>query len=139
ARLTCTVWSVLPTALARLISRISPNLLPGHPDGPYLIRCHLERHRVGPHWAMVWPVAGQGEGMLWAHWSTGGLPARVLTRPVCPETDGPHKECALYQGHPDGHSYELTTVEPDELPGPIAVNRLRACLQAVNEHTGRNN
>ncbi|MER5772030.1 hypothetical protein [Streptomyces sp. NPDC001985] len=56
-----------------------------------------------------------------------------------PRNGRPHKECALYQGHPDGHSYELTTVEPDELPGPIAVNRLKTAIWGTSTHTDRNN
>ncbi|MFI1864413.1 hypothetical protein [Streptomyces jumonjinensis] len=120
-RTMCGAGSIVPRSLAQLASRTSPDPLPGHPGELFIVRCHLERHGEGFHWAMVWPVDRRGQGMLWAHWDTGSAPTTILTLPVCPAQDGPHKECALYKGHPGGHSHELTAPETQWPPdSPVA-------------------
>lgn len=72
-------------------------------------RCMLEAHTVGDHFAFVMELDGPGTGAVWTRWSRDGPPAVLLVLPDCPATEADTREpCGEYDGHPGGHTYELT-------------------------------
>ncbi|MBD0736960.1 hypothetical protein [Streptomyces sp. CBMA29] len=69
------------------------------------LRCTLERHTSGAHYAMVLDIAGNTA--VWSRWPLNSTPAILLILPDCPATHPTHGGCSEYEGHPDGHTWQL--------------------------------
>ncbi|MEU8778034.1 hypothetical protein [Streptomyces sp. NPDC048606] len=71
-------------------------------DGPVL-RCSLEPHADGPHMELLHDGGAAGTA-LWARWGAAGADDAVLAAADCPAAAPDGGPCALYLGHPGGHS-----------------------------------
>ena len=69
------------------------------------LRCTLEAHTAGHHYAHVIDMAATTAG--WTRWPQGAGPEALLVLPDCPAT-GPDKDaCSEYEGHPGGHTWQV--------------------------------
>jgi hypothetical protein len=80
----------------------------GPADVERQLRCTLQEHTTGDHFAFVVDLDGRDTGSVWARWVQGRLPASVVVLPDCDATGGSRSEpCCEFDGHPGGHTYEL--------------------------------
>jgi hypothetical protein len=69
------------------------------------LRCTLEAHTVGDHYAHVTDIATDTAG--WTRWPQGGSPAILLVLADCPATGPGLDACSEYEGHPGGHTWQV--------------------------------
>jgi hypothetical protein len=77
------------------------------------LRCTLQAHREGDHYALVMELAGAETGSVWTQWASGEPPCVLTVLPDCPATraaDG--QSCCEWQDHPGAHSFDLTDPWP---------------------------
>lgn len=100
----CSTLVTLPDLLARtaLAWAEDRHVVPADIRG---LRCTLERHPAGHHYAMVHAVAATTA--VWTRWPHDGTPETLLVLPDCPATHAEHGGCCEYEGHPGGHSWQL--------------------------------
>jgi hypothetical protein len=73
------------------------------------LRCHLQAHTGGRHYALVLELAGITTGAVWTHWADDTTPAELTVLPDCPTTDPASREpCDEFAGHPGAHTHQLT-------------------------------
>jgi len=98
----------LPYEAVEAALKLAPRAEPD--DVERLVRCTLEDHSTGDHFAFVLELDGVHTGSVWARWIRGRLPAAVLVLPDCPATGpAPAREpCCEFAGHAGGHTWELT-------------------------------
>ncbi|MBM9508077.1 hypothetical protein [Actinacidiphila acididurans] len=100
----CSTLTVLPDPLARtaLAWAGDPH---GVPADIRDLRCTLQHHTTGHHYAMVNAVADNSA--VWTRWPHDGTPDSLLVLPDCPATHPEHGHCCEYEGHPGGHTWQL--------------------------------
>ncbi|MGW5354009.1 ATP-binding protein [Streptomyces sp. NPDC004031] len=107
-----TTWAVLPAPGGYVPAPLPVcgecRLLDGEQD----LRCVLQAHTSGPHHAHAVHLDGIDTGAVWARWGEG--PPCLVVLPDCPAVDpgAPDEACCSYDGHPGGHSYQLTDHNP---------------------------
>lgn len=100
----CSTPTVLPDPLARTALAWSEgrHSLPADIRD---LRCTLERHTSGNHYAMVLDIAN--DTAVWSRWPPNSTAATLLVLPDCPATHPEHGGCSEYEGHPGGHTWQL--------------------------------
>lgn len=79
----------------------------GADDAERDLRCTLEAHRTGDHYALVMELPDPA-GALWTSWSRGRAPAAVLILPDCPDVSpATGAPCCEFAAHLGGHTWEL--------------------------------
>jgi hypothetical protein len=73
------------------------------------LRCTLEQHGTGDHYAFVMDLDGVTTGSVWTRWNRGHAPTVVLVQPDCPGTspDPRQEPCCEFADHPGGHTWQL--------------------------------
>jgi hypothetical protein len=99
----CGAQTYLPAALVPLAVRLGAADHVTELDVQRDLRCTLEAHATGEHWALVLDLDGPDTGSVWTYWPAGGLPEKVATLPDCPDERG----CTEYAGHPGGHTSDV--------------------------------
>lgn len=80
----------------------------GSVDVERQLRCTLQDHATGDHFAFVVELDGRDAGSVWTRWTRGRSPAAVLVLPDCDATSRSTAEpCFEFADHPGGHTYEL--------------------------------
>ena len=105
----------LPEYLVQEALRIAtPYGLPDESDVERDLRCHLQVHSDGDHFALVLDLDGVTTGAIWTRWADG-IPATALdVRPDCPFVDPEsHQVCCEFAFHPGAHTHQLPST-PDE-------------------------
>ncbi|MFG1805424.1 hypothetical protein [Streptomyces sp. NPDC049040] len=119
----CGATAVLPVSLsAQVVALAAPHGSAELPDVEVQLRCCLQDHECGAHYALALDLPGAETGAVWARWEAGAAsPCFVLeVLPDCPATDRVSREpCSEFAGHHGGHTYELTDdVAPDSRGTP---------------------
>jgi hypothetical protein len=77
------------------------------------LRCTLQAHPEGAHFALVMELDGADTGSVWTRWTTGEPPAILTVLPDCSAARAEDGEpCCEWQEHPGGHSYEVADTWP---------------------------
>lgn len=100
----CSAMTVLPDPLARTALAWTGDHH-GDPADIRDLRCTLESHTGGYHYALVHDVAGNTA--VWSRWPQGSIPDTLLVLPDCLATHPDHGGCSEYEGHPGGHTWQL--------------------------------
>ncbi|MBM9506760.1 hypothetical protein [Actinacidiphila acididurans] len=70
------------------------------------VRCTLQAHRTGDHYAFV--VGTTATTSAWTRWSRGAGPQSVLVLPNCPITGpGQDETCSEYEFHHGAHTWQV--------------------------------
>ena len=112
----CGERSYLPTFLGPAALAFAPPGTSSTLDVDRDLRCVLQAHTTGDHYAFVMQIDGHDSGVVWTSWNGEHQPVSLEVRPDCPATnprpDG--GDCCQYNDHPGGHSFELT--DPWDIP-----------------------
>lgn len=100
----CSALTTLPDPLARTALSWAGDRQTAPADIRDL-RCTLEHHVTGDHYAMVHDATATTA--IWTRWPPGGTPEILLVLPDCPATDPVHGGCCEYEGHPGGHNWQV--------------------------------
>jgi len=78
------------------------------------VRCMLQAHTAGDHYALVMDLPGRDTGSVWTRWNHNH-PARpvrptLVALPDCPGT--PTAPCCAFTGHPGAHTTALAEPWP---------------------------
>jgi hypothetical protein len=72
------------------------------------LRCSLEAHTTGDHFAFVRELDGADTGSLWTSWARGHRPAGVVVLGDCNAADAQTGEpCCEFAEHPGGHTFDV--------------------------------
>lgn len=74
------------------------------------LRCTLQHHTTGDHYALVMDIGSTGSGAVWTNWIRGHQPSVVVVLLDCDAT-GPepaYEPCCEFAGHPGAHSFDIT-------------------------------
>lgn len=102
----CEASTYVPPAVRAELPELYPEVNPGLVADDLM--CHLESHRDGPHFAIVYDhLAGPGAGAIWTSWSDG-FPTTFLLRPDCPSAS-PRQgvPCGHFAAHPGTCSWQM--------------------------------
>ena len=98
--------SLVSTALSMATANASSRYTPEDVQG-FLV-CTI-RHRGPVHYGVLLNLRGVAAGTLWALWRDGVVPVGVLELPDCSAVHGDDDgACSEFEGHPGGHSWELS-------------------------------
>ncbi|MGW6457128.1 hypothetical protein ACWF94_14605 [Streptomyces sp. NPDC055078] len=128
-RKVCGAVDALPVRLAVVIVETAPDGA-GRPDLEAFLRCPLEEHASGPHYALVWQLDDAARGEMWVRWADGQVPECSLTLPDCPghngRTGAAEEGCTLFADHPGAHSFDLRDPGDEALRSSPEYARLQA-------------
>ncbi|MFI1017911.1 hypothetical protein [Streptomyces sp. NPDC020965] len=114
----CGVTQVLPPALVLDALTAAP-VDGGDIDVMTGLRCELQQHHTGPHFAIVRLLYAFRPDAVWTRWTDGHDPETVLVLPDCPRDTGtppdPDDHCTLFLHHPGRCSFTLTDPERQRL------------------------
>ncbi|MFC4035822.1 hypothetical protein ACFO3J_30770 [Streptomyces polygonati] len=75
------------------------------------LRCHLQVHSDGEHFALVLDLDGLATGAIWTRWADGTPAAALDVRPDCSFIDpASHDACCEFAFHPGAHTHQLTAI-----------------------------
>lgn len=119
----CGATAVLADPLAtQVLAVATPHGCAELPEVERQLRCLLQAHESGGHYALALDLPGAETGAVWARWEPGAAPPCFVLAvlPDCPATDRVSREpCSEFAGHHGGHTYELTDdVAPDSRGTP---------------------
>ncbi|WP_225850921.1 hypothetical protein [Streptomyces sp. HPF1205] len=104
----CGERTYLPAELMGRALELAAGGTVGSVDVERQLRCTLQAHTIGDHFAFVVELDGGHAGSVWARWTRGHSPAGVVVLPDCEATSGSTAEpCCEFAGHPGGHTFEL--------------------------------
>ncbi|MFJ1582073.1 hypothetical protein ACIOC1_01965 [Streptomyces sp. NPDC088197] len=112
----CSAMTVLPDPLARTALAWAGDRH-GIPADIRDLRCTLEHHTGGHHYALVHDVAESTAA--WSRWLHDSTPDTLLVLPDCPASHPAHGGCGEYEGHPGGHTWQID----DPLEPPLHSGR----------------
>jgi hypothetical protein len=121
----CGERTALPTHLVQIVLGMATPGTAVLVDVECYLRCSLEGHVVGNHYALVMEL--DAYTAVWTHWIRGQRPDQVFVLPDCPVTSSSAnggEPCSEFAGHPGGHSHSL--VEPCAPPTPQRHGERRA-------------
>lgn len=83
------------------------------------LRCALQAHITGEHWACAMEIPGTRRRTVWGIWSNSEGPLKIFKFSDCSvrQASGHREFCNQFARHPGAHSYELA--DPYELVGPV--------------------
>lgn len=73
------------------------------------LRCTLERHVIGDHFAFVLD-RGLTTTSVWTRWTRGNQPGDVFVQSDCDTASSPEtgrEPCGEFAGHPGGHTFDI--------------------------------
>lgn len=96
----------------RLVTAALEFVLPGISRIPEVhrdLRCPLQEHTNGDHYAYVMHLDGPDTGAVWTHWIPGQEPGEVVVLPDCEVVSpSPSREpCSEFAEHPGDHTYNI--------------------------------
>lgn len=72
------------------------------------VRCTLQVHATGDHFALVRDLEGIDTGSVWTSWIRGHRPADVFVLSDCNAVqDRTHEPCCEFTDHPGGHTFDI--------------------------------
>lgn len=113
----CTAVALLPPP--KHVLALSAHNGHHRPEAGHVL-CELGEAHEAAHAAMLWDERGRPGRAVWIRW--GAEPARLLPLPWCPAR-GPRNAddaCGLLNGHPSGHSWDITDPTDEAITGELA-------------------
>lgn len=104
----CGERTYLPAELAGRALKFAAGDTVGLVDVERELRCTLQDHDTGDHFALVVELDGTYAMALWTRWMQGRSPATVVVLLDCDAVSRSTGEpCCEFADHPGRHSYEL--------------------------------
>jgi hypothetical protein len=106
----CGATAALPEALtAQAVALAGRHASAGSLEAESHLRCCLQVHEFGRHYALAMELPGAETGAIWASWEPVAPPCFVLeVLPDCSAADEVSREpCSEFAGHSGGHTYQL--------------------------------
>lgn len=106
----CGATAALPDVLIiQAVALAGPHASAGSPEAESHLRCCLQVHESGRHYALALELPGAETGAIWASWEPVAPPCFALeVLPDCRAADHASREpCSEFAGHNGGHTYQL--------------------------------